>query len=205
MGQPTPKDKEKPQGKEATIAALLDAADELFGEMGPNSVTVRDISARANVNHALLHRHFGSKEQLLSAIIERHRLAFKEQSKSVDNSEEALAHLFRNMLERPAFPRIFAHLVLDKRPVEEFVSQEGGTADLAAIIARSGIAEPEARKLAATISAFCLGWSLFREVTSYAADCSAAPDALDDFAQSALLTLLKAMSETLADTQPAET
>ncbi|MQY17173.1 TetR/AcrR family transcriptional regulator [Nocardia macrotermitis] len=53
----------------ATRAALLTAAQELFGERGFERATVRDIAARAGVNQALLFRYFGTKDELFRASI----------------------------------------------------------------------------------------------------------------------------------------
>ena len=50
--------------------ALLAAAVELFAERGPASVSVRDIARHAGVNHGLVHRHFGSRDELLAEAIE---------------------------------------------------------------------------------------------------------------------------------------
>jgi AcrR family transcriptional regulator len=50
--------------------ALLASAIELFAQKGPASVSVRDLARHAGVNQALIYRHFGSKEGLLSAAIE---------------------------------------------------------------------------------------------------------------------------------------
>jgi AcrR family transcriptional regulator len=59
-----------PHGKEEVTRALLDAAAELFATRGVAAVSVRDIAARANVNHGLVHRHFGSKARLRHAVME---------------------------------------------------------------------------------------------------------------------------------------
>ena len=50
---------------EASRAAILDAAREVFTERGYARGTVREIARRAGVTHGLVMRHFGSKEQLL--------------------------------------------------------------------------------------------------------------------------------------------
>jgi AcrR family transcriptional regulator len=53
----------------ATRQALLDAAQELFGENGFDGTTVREISERAGVDHALIARYFGSKADLYVAAL----------------------------------------------------------------------------------------------------------------------------------------
>lgn len=60
--------REKPQGKTAVMAAITDATAALVSERGAKSITLRDIAQKANVNHALIIRHFGSKEKLIRAV-----------------------------------------------------------------------------------------------------------------------------------------
>ena len=50
--------------KERTQASILQAALELFAERGFEAASVRDISARAGVTHAVIRLHFGTKEKL---------------------------------------------------------------------------------------------------------------------------------------------
>jgi AcrR family transcriptional regulator len=50
--------------------ALLTSAIELFAKRGPASVSIRDVARHAGVNHGLVHRHFGSKEDLIAEAIE---------------------------------------------------------------------------------------------------------------------------------------
>lgn len=57
--------------------ALIAAAAELLGEVGPRAVSVRTIAERAGVNHGLVHHYFGGKAELLRAamarLVEEHR------------------------------------------------------------------------------------------------------------------------------------
>lgn len=50
--------------------ALLEAAIELFAARGPASVSIRDVARHAGVHHSLVHRHFGTKDDLLAEAIE---------------------------------------------------------------------------------------------------------------------------------------
>jgi AcrR family transcriptional regulator len=54
-----------------TKEALLDAAETVFAEAGFQRASIRQIVARAGVNLAAVHYHFGSKEALLEAVFER--------------------------------------------------------------------------------------------------------------------------------------
>lgn len=54
-----------------TAAKILDSAERLFSWRGFYGVSLRDIATDAGVPVALSHYHFGSKEALFSAVIER--------------------------------------------------------------------------------------------------------------------------------------
>lgn len=56
---------------EQTKAAILEAARDLFAERGIKAIRVRDIAAQAGVTHALVHRYFGSKEDIVTEILRR--------------------------------------------------------------------------------------------------------------------------------------
>ena len=50
----------------------MDAAEILIAERGVHGVSIRSITAKAGANIASLHYHFGSLDDLLEAMIERH-------------------------------------------------------------------------------------------------------------------------------------
>lgn len=56
----------------STRDRILDAAEELFVEMGYAATSLRAIAQLADVNLAATNYHFGSKEGLLAAIVHRH-------------------------------------------------------------------------------------------------------------------------------------
>lgn len=56
---------------EATRLAILDAAEVLFGEAGYDATSLRTLTARARVNLAAVHYHFGGKEELAKAVLAR--------------------------------------------------------------------------------------------------------------------------------------
>jgi TetR/AcrR family transcriptional regulator, repressor for neighboring sulfatase len=59
-----------PRGDSAvTRQAILAAARELFAAHGVDGVSVRQIAAKAGVNHALVHRYFGAKDDMVAAIL----------------------------------------------------------------------------------------------------------------------------------------
>src|SRR5215467_11401104 len=50
---------------------ILDIAECLFGERGYESTSLRHVIFEAGVNLAAVHYHFGSKEELLDAVVLR--------------------------------------------------------------------------------------------------------------------------------------
>jgi TetR/AcrR family transcriptional regulator, repressor for neighboring sulfatase len=64
-------DAKRRRGREATTAAILDSAEQLFYERGYNAVTVRDIAKRAGVSHPLVHQYAGSKAEMFRVVLSR--------------------------------------------------------------------------------------------------------------------------------------
>jgi len=58
----------RPGDPEVTKQSILDAALEVFGEKGFDRATIRSIASRADVDPALIHHHFGSKQGLFAAV-----------------------------------------------------------------------------------------------------------------------------------------
>jgi AcrR family transcriptional regulator len=54
-----------------TKTRILDAAERLFAARGYAATSLRHVIAEAQVNLAAVHYHFGSKEELLSAVVRR--------------------------------------------------------------------------------------------------------------------------------------
>ena len=79
---------------QTTKDKILDIAERLFGEQGYESTSLRHLIFEAGVNLAAVHYHFGSKEELLDAIVLRG---------AVPLNEERIALLER--YEKEAAPR----------------------------------------------------------------------------------------------------
>jgi AcrR family transcriptional regulator len=107
-----------------TRTRILDAAERLFAERGIESVSVRSILDAAGVNVALAHYHFGSREGLITTLLEA-RVAplLTEMAQGIEDAdaggreaslEDVLRAYFvpaaRWMMERPACSRLMAQL-----------------------------------------------------------------------------------------------
>ena len=60
----------RPLGSPDTRRAVLDAARELFSELGFERTTMRAVAARAGVDPALIYHYFGDKDGLLFAALQ---------------------------------------------------------------------------------------------------------------------------------------
>ncbi len=155
----------KPRGREQVRAALLEAAADLFAARGPSGVSVREVAARAGVNHGLVHRHFGSKEVLLrDCMTELTRKIAAE----IDSSApllEAPADLFARV-ERSAYWRVLARALLDgadpKQLQNSFPVVTALLAGVRRALGRGQLdMDTDPRVLTAMGVAFGLGWLLF--------------------------------------------
>jgi AcrR family transcriptional regulator len=59
----------RPLGSPDARGAVLDAARELFAELGFERTTMRAVGTRAGVDPALIYHYFGDKDGLLSAVL----------------------------------------------------------------------------------------------------------------------------------------
>jgi AcrR family transcriptional regulator len=102
-------------GRPSTREKLLDCAEQLFAERGLDAVSLRSINAEAGLSAAALHYHFGSKQSLLDALLERRMAQPMEQRAKMLDALEAhpLAPTSREVLEA---------LI---RPLAELVAREG--------------------------------------------------------------------------------
>jgi AcrR family transcriptional regulator len=64
---------------EPTQVRLLDATERLVGTRGIDAVSLRAINTEAGTNVAAVHYHFGSKEALVRAVLERRMSALAQQ------------------------------------------------------------------------------------------------------------------------------
>jgi len=124
----------------ATREALLGAARELFATRGFERTTVRDIAAAAGVNQALLFRYFGSKEELLGAVLAGRGRALLEES----SAERLLGDLLRQMFAEKPTPEGGNLLML---------ALSGSQPGTAAELLQREVSEPYLRALASLTDA----------------------------------------------------
>lgn len=78
-GEESPK---RPRGRprldDRLVPQILDAAERLFAEHGPVSVSIRDIAAEAGLPHSAIYRYFDGKEEVLRQVLIRGRTRQRE-------------------------------------------------------------------------------------------------------------------------------
>ena len=145
-------------GRDAVVSALLDAAEAEFLAVGVAAASVRRIARRAQVNHGLVHRHFGSKGGLVTAVLERlatqtaDAFARGDEPDSVlDDTSPFARHL--RLLARAALDNVDMRSLQTSHPVAERLVER--------LRARGGLSEGEARRAAAHTMALTFGLQLF--------------------------------------------
>ncbi|MFH1135498.1 MAG: TetR/AcrR family transcriptional regulator [Pseudomonadota bacterium] len=103
----------KPHGRREVMEAVLDAAEDLFSTHGPQAVSFRDIAARANVNHGLIHRHFGSKENLRKIVQDRLSQKIRDEIGDPDEARDGFSRGFSALGQQKAYWKLMARTFLD--------------------------------------------------------------------------------------------
>ncbi|WP_197739671.1 TetR/AcrR family transcriptional regulator [Mycolicibacterium sp. P1-18] len=147
----------RPSGREAIVGSLVSAATEEFAAVGFRGASIRSIAGRANVNHGMISRYFGSKGQLLHAALSA--LA-EENAKHLRANDDFDAYVSRRSFQLET--QIVGRLILEgveptllptSLPVYDLLGP--------AIAGRYGLSAEEGRIAVAARSALTLGWALF--------------------------------------------
>lgn len=163
----------RPRGREAVMTAVLAAATRLFAAHGPGSVSVRDIAAAAGVNHALIHLYFGSKQQVLRAVLERATVEIRTTLRDIADSQAGIARVFGAAIEHELYCRALARATLDgespralqrdfpnvRRLIELFEGERQQPRKR--LRKHAPLPPPDARTVVGALSALVLGWVVF--------------------------------------------
>ena len=157
----------RPRGRDEVMDAVRAAAAELLAERSPRDITVRDVAARAGVNHALVHRHFGTKDDLFRAVIAE--LSTRVGAEIRTGRPGAMP--LRLLQAHPEYWRILARAVLDDPQLLE-PSPTSAAATVLTVI--SGANEPDeaTRTAAAVAGSLVLGWIVFGDHLASVLDVS---------------------------------
>jgi AcrR family transcriptional regulator len=138
-------------------AAILTAATDLFAERGPAATSIRDIAARSNVNHGLVFRHFGTKENLVGAVLDHLGATLTDLLRTEAGPDAIEEALDRQM-------RVMARTVLDGYPAGQLQQRFPNIAALLDMVLPDYDDETSARLAVANALALQFGWRLFAPI-----------------------------------------
>lgn len=90
----------------AKRAEILDAAQDLFGEVGYRGASLREIAARCGLTHPGLLHHFPTKEALLLAVLERRDEAAQAATGAAVSGADELAYIVSVVADNATHPGI---------------------------------------------------------------------------------------------------
>jgi len=164
------KKKQTRRGREATTAAILDVAEELFSAHGYDAVAVRDIAARAGISHPIVHKYVGSKADVLRAVLARDEGLIASAAPANPDLIESASLMWRHGLGQDglAYLRLVVRAALDGLPYDRTPGQFEGTERLIELAEQAAASATPAERaatdldprvaIAAAVSLF-LGWA----------------------------------------------
>jgi len=111
----------------STKNKILDAADVLFADKGFNGTSLREITSQANVNLAAVNYHFGSKKELIKAVMSRYMDELSPQL------ESALSFICEAEV-KPSLHDVFSAFIAPLLYLNEF--KENGTSTFLQLLGR---------------------------------------------------------------------
>lgn len=204
----------RPEGRDAVMRSILDAASQLFASEDPAATSIRKVAREAGVNHALVHRYFGTRDQLLVGVLMEEAVKFSSVVAGAPNVSEAADALFCKILEDPAFVTLLARTVLSGAPAGRRSFQEGAIHGLVERIRAEPVADRRYGALeefmaglpcdprigTAAYASLLLGWVLFKPfLTSTLVFESGDETSMEDFLRSIARVLIDSGRATASD------
>ena len=148
----------RPTGREEISDAVLDAAERLFAAAGPNEVSLRAIAEAAGVNYGLVHRHFGTKDELFERLMHRYaeRWTARLDAGEIDY-DGALEQMLGTSADAGTYLRLLAWTLLSDRPASWDPHRRHAELDRLPAMLR----DDDAVTVTAAGLAFAYGWRFF--------------------------------------------
>lgn len=168
------------------MAAAIEATVALLAEEGPRKLSVRQIAERAGVNHALVHRHFGTKDEVVRQALQAQAAAVADDIRArAQDGELTVVHVLEALAGHPMYWTTLARVALD---APELAGR--GTAPTTELFAAALDERGPGLGAAAAAACLMLGWRVFGDFVVEATGARA--DALDESASTLLRSLLRA-------------
>ena len=155
----------RPSGRDEVVEALLDAAERLFDKAGPGDVSLRSIARAARVNHGLVHRHFGTRDDLIDRLMERTAARWTQELETKRDYLAAIESILGSADGAPttagAWLRLLAWSLLTEPPDRSgAVQRRYATLDRLPPLLTDGERDDAATTTAAAL-ALAFGWRFF--------------------------------------------
>ena len=146
---------------------ILGVAERLFAERGYSNVSVRDIATEAAVTHPLIYYHWGSKEELLAAVVARSQNRVRARLEAAGAVDAAVVAADETLRHNRRYVLTLTRALLDGMPPS---SWPGGFPGIEAALAllldearARGEDETGARLRVACVVAMLDGWVLIED------------------------------------------
>jgi AcrR family transcriptional regulator len=149
----------RPSGSAQVPAALLAATERLCEVGQPSSFTVAEIAREANVTTSLLYFYFQSKDDIILATLRWIASDLDAVAANAATPGEMAAAVSHALIDRPAFARILAWLVLEGRGLTEEMGDHPFLRRLMTTLAMGPSDDPHTQ--AGTVVAVLLSHALF--------------------------------------------
>jgi TetR/AcrR family transcriptional regulator, repressor for neighboring sulfatase len=112
-GRPSNVHHKVPRGGEAIKEAILQATEKLLKKYNPTEISLRQIAMAANINHSLIHRYFGTKENVIFAVHDRIIGKLGAQFSEIDSLDGNIEKIFKISEQNPSRRVLLARAMLD--------------------------------------------------------------------------------------------
>ena len=153
-----------PRGEVEVREALLAAAARLFEADDPGTVSLRRIADEAGVNYGLVHRHLGSKLDVVAATVRRYSDAYTPSATATADPMALLLEMARHYLGGPAVARTLAWASLAGGDPERLVAGLTDVSELVRQLEGSADDPVQAQRFFAFAAAAVLGLGVFGEI-----------------------------------------
>jgi AcrR family transcriptional regulator len=153
---------DKVHGKEQTIDALIEAAIDLTSKKGPSGFSVREVAALAAVNHGLVHRHFGGKNQLIRQALNHVAQKLAAPLNDDQPQDQLASSLFNALSQEPRYLQCLAWAMLSEDS-SDLVQDVFPTHDavMNSLTNLSG-GEDKSKLMLAFMTSVTVGWHMFK-------------------------------------------
>lgn len=155
---------ERPVGGDEVRRALLASAARLFAVNDPGSVSLRAIANSAGVNYGLVHRHLGSKNDVVAATVRTHSSQFLPSADAKADVEVRLSEMIRHYLADPVVARTLAWASLNRIDPVEIVGDLDDVHDSVDALAEALGSRERAESLFALLASATLGVAIFGDM-----------------------------------------